>query len=417
MEAASFQKDRIIRDGQGFHEFKRQSNPYSFPHDFAHYLSSMGDVYFWPKGNFHVVTRAGLAKKALLQSEVSSDRQSFFVSRMPHLDLNLIQDFFAIVSQMMVMKDGREHQKCRSIGNFGLNDQLIDHYAAKIPGLVEELLHPFLQSSLIDFAQDFANKLPSMVLAELFCIPKEDRTAFYQWSNTMTGFFGGGSGYTDKEGREVNKAALSLKHYFRELLKTRRSDGVRDFFSGMLLVAEKYNLSEDELIAQAVMMLVAGQVTTGDQMNNIMFQLLYSPEILSRVLSDLSLVEKMIEEGKRLDPAVTFIFRVAKDNFFIGDQFIAASDNIFISTHGINRDPDLFSNPHEMDLTRSSCPHFAYGYGPHYCLGARLARIEIQTVFSYLLTRFPNLHLAEKPIERDHYSLSFSGFRSLVLKF
>lgn len=398
--------------GQGFHDFKRKSDPSTFHYDFTNYVKSYGDVYFWKQGNFHVVTKALLAKQALMDPKISCDRSSFFLSRMPNMDLSLIQDFFAVVSKMMVMRDGEDHKQRRNIATFGLNDNLIDSYASQIDGILEEFVKNLPKDKEFNFASELSNKLPSIILADLFCIPNEDRDDFYEWSNIMTGFFGGGTGYENEDGIKVNNAALSLKKYFTSLIEQRRKSPKKDFFSGMLEVSEKFKLDDEDLISQAIMMLVAGQVTTTDQMNNIMYQLLIDRKTLSTVASDNSQIPKMIEEFKRLDPAVTFIFRVAIEDTMIGEQIIRAGDTVFISTHCLNRDPMFFEHPHEVNLSRPA-NHFSYGYGPHYCLGARLGRIEMKKLFTYLIKHFPNMRLGQTEIERDHYSLSFSGFNKL----
>ncbi len=406
---------KIVRDGQGFHEFKRKSNPYTFHNDFSEYVKSFGDIYFWSKGNFHVITKADLAKDALQDPAISCDRSSFFISRMPNLDLSLISNFFDVVSKMMVMRDGEDHKNRRSIATFGLNDELIDHYSRKIPSFIDKFVKNPLRNEEIDFVKDVSSKLPSLILAELFCIPEQDRDLFYDRSNIMTGFFGGGSCYENKDGMRVNKAAIDLKQYFSDLLRDRRNELKNDFFSGMLRVAGKFNFSDEDLISQAIMMLVAGQVTTTDQMNNIMFQLLNHQEILTKVIKNKSLIPKMIEEFKRLDPAVTFIFRVAKEDTIVGVQPISKGDTIFISTHCINRDESIFKNPCKAMLNRKSNNHFSYGYGAHYCLGARLGRIEMNKLFEYLLKNYSSIKIGSGEVVRDHYSLSFSGFKNLPI--
>jgi len=409
--------ENIIKDGKGFHDFKKDSDPLRFHDSFSHYVKSFGEIYFWPKGNFHVVTSAALAKKALKDPAISCDRSSFFISRMPNLDLSLIANFFEVVSKMMVMRDGDDHKQRRSIATFGLDDSLVDHYSQRIPhfvdGFIEEALKD--ENGEIDFAKDIAAKLPSVILAEIFCIPIDDRSQFCEWSNIMTGFFGGGSGYEYADGIRVDKAAEELKNYFTKLIKERNVNPQNDFISGMLKVANQFNFSEDDLISQAIMMLVAGQVTTTDQINNIMFQLLSNQETLKSVKQDIKLVPNMIEELKRLDPAVTFIFRVASDDTRIGNQLIRKGDTIFISTHCINRDENIFVDANEINIERKHFNHFSYGHGAHYCLGARLGRVEMNKLFKHLIEKYPNMRLGKGKIIRDHYSLSFSGFKSLPI--
>lgn len=408
---------RLIQDGPGFHEFKKQASPAEFPDAFSRMVKKYGDVYFWKKGNFHVVTKAGLARKALTDPALSCDRSPFFLSRMPNLDLNLIQDFLAVVSKMMVMSDDLVHEARRMTATHGLSDALLDRYRHRIPGLIENLIEKGREGNGIDFAEEVAKHIPSTVLADLFQIPESDRPQFYDWSGTMTGFFGGGSGYENTDGIRVNHAATQLKSYFKDLLKQREKKPLDDFFSGMIRVAQRFGLDEDELISQAVMLLVAGQVTTSDQMNNVLFLLLQHPAVQTQVRKDRKELPAMIEEFSRLDPAVTFLFRVARTDTKIGEQEVKKGETVFLASHCINRDLEEFPDPDSVSLSRSNLlRHFTYGFGAHHCLGARLARMELLHVFETLLTRFSWIELdPQKPVARDHYSLSFSGFKTLPI--
>jgi len=126
------------------------------------------------------------------------------------------------------------------------------------------------------------------------------------------------------------------------------------------------------------------------------------------------LLENAIEEFNRLDPAVTFLFRVANADVKLGDVAIKAGDTVFVANHAVNRDPEVFSHPDECQLDRDIPQHFAYGYGPHYCLGAKLARIQMKSLFSNMLKRWPEMTLeSNDPSQRNHYSLAFSGFHRL----
>lgn len=405
-----------MQDSKGFHQFKRDSSTEEFPHRFSEYVSNFGEVYFWPKGNFHVVTRAALARNALTNPNLSCDRSPFFISRMPHMDLSLLGDFFSVVSKMMVMSDGQAHYQRRSTATVGLSDELLDGYAHKITPLLTKLIDGALVNGHLDFANDVASNIPSAILADLFCIPEADRPLFYERSGAMTAFFGGGTGYENEDGIRVNTAAKDLKTYFKDLMAERKKKPRHDFFSGMLRVADKFGMADDDLISQAIMMLVAGQVTTSDQINNVLYLLLKHPDILRQVHQDRSLIPAMIEEFSRMDPAVTFLFRVAKGDTLIGPQIIKKGDTVFIASHCINRDPEEFPDPHSARLNRPKIlTHFTYGYGAHHCLGARLARMEMTKIFEALIERFPGMRL-NGTAERNHYSLSFSGFKSLPVQ-
>jgi cytochrome P450 len=384
------------------------------PEQYARFLRSQGAVFYWDAARFFVVTDYKLAQEVTKSAAFSADRASFFISRMPNVNLMHLRDFFGIVSKMMVMSDGADHEKRRKAAAMGIDGELLEFYKPLIERTVEKLVSRAASKGHLDFATEVAEPLPGIVLAELFCVAAQDRESFYESSLTMTRFFGGASEYNDEEAIQVNAAAVHLREFFRRILAERKATRRRDFFTVLLANQSKFGLSDDEIIAQAVMMLVAGQVTTTDQLNNNMFQLLTTGafEILLKEPTHLATA---IEELNRLDPGVTYLFRTVKQATTLGGIELKPEDVVFVSNHAVNRDPALFENPDECRVDRARNAHFAYGHGPHFCLGARLARIQMQACFGAFL-QFPDLRLnPEKPAERNHYALSFSGFSQLSL--
>jgi cytochrome P450 len=122
-----------------------------------------------------------------------------------------------------------------------------------------------------------------------------------------------------------------------------------------------------------------------------------------------------IEELNRLDPGVTYLFRTVKQATTLGGMELKPEDVVFVSNHAVNRDPSQFEAPDECRVDRARNQHFSYGHGPHFCLGARLARIQMQACFAAFL-QFPELRVdPANPAVRNHYALSFSGFSTLPL--
>ncbi|MGQ3887892.1 cytochrome P450 [Legionella sp. CNM-1927-20] len=390
----------------------------SSPAQFAQHLCEMGPLFWWDPGKFWVITKYDLAKQVLLSPDFSCDRSPFFISRMPKMDLSLIQDFFRVVSKMMVMSDVPEHTARRRICYHGFTNQKLAELKPLIEQTLLNCLNSFIPNNSFDFVKEIAQVIPSTTLAELFAIPEDERLDFYNWSNNMTQFFGGSTSYFNEDGIKVNKSAQNLYNYFADLIHRKRANPTDDFLSILLQHQEHFGLSDDEIISQAIMMLVAGQVTTTDQLCNNLYIMLSTPGLWQKMLAELNYLDNYIEEANRLDPAVTFIFRVTKNDTYLGDQFIKAGSVIFISTHAINRDPEYFPEPEDIKLDLRSNAHFSYGYGGHFCLGAKLARMEMNLVFKSLLQYYPNLRLASHlPAIRKHHSLSFSGFEQLWLKY
>lgn len=165
-----------IRSGSSFHEFKKESSVEKFPALFADYIRSYGEIYFWEKGNFHVITKSSHAKEILTSNDFSADRGSFFISRMPNMDLRLISDFFSVVKKMMVMSDDDDHTMRRKAASRGFEDDIISEFKDKLVSCVNTLIENVENATEFDFVESIAKKLPSIVLAELFSIPEKDRT-------------------------------------------------------------------------------------------------------------------------------------------------------------------------------------------------------------------------------------------------
>nr|AGC71872.1 cytochrome P450 [uncultured bacterium A1Q1_fos_2140] len=388
------------------------------PRGFAEFMRERGDIFWWEKGNFWLITSHELAKNVLNHEAFSCDRAPFFISRMPNLDLNLIGDFFSVVGKMMVMSDTDQHRARRRICYDGFGNKTLENLSPLIQKTIEKQIQECLKKGSIEFVEDFAQVIPCTILADFFHIPEEERRYFYQWSNNMTQFFGGASQYRNEDGIEVNNSAKNLDDYFRDLIKKRRKNPANDFLSVLLKNQQAFGLDDDEIRAQAIMMLVAGQVTTTDQLCNNVYTVMTNPALLHYCQHEARDFKPLLDELNRLDPAVTFIFRVTKTDTRIGEQKIKAGDVIFISTHSVNRDPAVFENPHECLPERNLNPQLSYGFGPHYCIGAKLARLEMENMFQQLFQRFPGLSLKKDDLPvRKHHSLAFSGFERLPLAF
>lgn len=388
----------------------------STPAQFSQHLREMGDLFWWDPGNFWVVTSYQLAKSVLTSDDYSCDRSPFFISRMPEMNLSLITDFFKVVSKMMVMSDAPAHTDRRRICYHGFSSNSLEQLKPVIDKTIERCLRDLRNGAPFDFVHQLAQTIPSTTLAELFAIPESERMDFYNWSNNMTQFFGGSTSYLDADGIKVNQCAKQLYDYFAQLIIERRLHPGTDFLSVLLEHQSHFGLTDDEIISQAIMMLVAGQVSTTDQLCNNLYTLLSVPGLWHELKNNMTQLEQYIEECNRLDPAVTFIFRVTKNDTMLGNQIIEKGKVLFLSTHAINRDPRYFNHPDHVVLEPKKQQHFGYGYGSHFCLGAKLARIEMHRVFKYLLDEFPDLKLdSNKPAVRKHHSLSFSGFEEMYL--
>ena len=387
------------------------------PESFAGFLKHQGKVFWSPEEQFWVISDYAIAERLLKGQVLSADRSPFFAVRHAHIPPSMVSNFLNAVGNMMVTNDAPRHTALRKLGMGGISDHVLDNFRQSVEDTTDFLLARLEDRARFDFVKDIAVDLPSIVLAELFCVSKEDRDAFYTCANHMTQFFGSASDATLQMAQDAEASAVFLKGYFKRAIDERRASPRKDYIGQMMQHSEAIGLSEDEITSQATMMLVAGKVTTTDQMANNMFLLLDKPEngpsVWTQVAANLDRLALALEEATRLDPSVNFVFRTVKEDLSLEGQHLKAGDTVFISAHAVNRDADVFFNPDEFSLNRSKNLHFSYGHGSHICLGARLARLQMNILFGKLLRRYPSLRL--ESVVRKHQSLGFSGFESMVV--
>ncbi len=386
----------------------------SSPFEFSKAIKAKGPIFFSPLEQFWVVSDYDLAVTVLKSGDFSADRSAFFMSKASGCPFHKVANFFGVVKKMMVTSDPPDHTQRRRLASSGMNDQILDQFVPNVKSVVGNLLDQIKDQTNIEFVEQIALPLPNIILADLFSIPPENRRDFYRWSNYMTQFFGGGSSEIIRDAENADDGALQLSQYFTKLMKERKQNLQNDFISNLLRA--QGSLDDSELISQAAIMLVAGTVTTTDQICNNLFSLLKSG-IYQKLVQDQNLLDQAIEEATRLDPSVNFIFRVAKVDSVLAGVEIKAGQMVFISNHAVNRSEKMFSKPDDFVLDREKNPHLSYGSGIHYCLGARLARIQMRELFGQLILRYPNLSLDSKsnPIKK-HQSLAFSGYETLPLQ-
>jgi len=187
--------------------------------------------------------------------------------------------------------------------------------------------------------------------------------------------------------------------------------------STMVHAQEEGRLDEGELIANAILILTAGHITTVDQLSNGVHALLTHPEQLRKLRENPSLMKSAVEEMLRFCPAVPFIHRIAAEDFELHGRKIQKGQLVFLGMAAANRDPAVFPEPERFDITRQNNKHLSFAFGPHMCLGAPLARVELEIGLAALLERMPDLRLDEaQPPRIKCNSLVFRGFEALPVR-
>lgn len=294
--------------------------------------------------------------------------------------------------------DPPEHTRLRRLVSSAFSPRRVESLRGRAEQITVELLDQMVRHGPpADLVESFAIPLPVTIICELLGVPYQDRASFQLWADAYLS--------TTAIPAEEKMARLGkLGGYFAQLVAQRReqaANGLPDEdLIGSLVRArdEEGSLSEQQLISFLMMLLAAGYETTATHLTNSVYALLSHPEQFALLRDGQVPIEDAIEELLRHVPltVATIIPRYATDDVKLSGGIVHAGEAVLPAYDAANRDPRVFDDPERLDLTRAAAhQHVTFGYGTHFCLGAQLARMELQVAFTALLRYFPHLRLAE----------------------
>jgi cytochrome P450 len=269
--------------------------------------------------------------------------------------------------------------------------------------LVDGLVERSGGSEPVDLLTGMAEQLPVAVIAELLGVPEADRPLLRPWSNAIVKMYE----YDRTRQREddAERAADEFVAYLRALAAERRTNPGDDLVSHLVSVrdAEGDRLTEDELVTTCILLLNAGHEATVNVTGNGTLALLRNPDQLARLRDDRAMLPMAIEELMRFDSPLQLFERTATEDVEIGGVTVAAGQKIAALLGSANHDPAVFADPGTLDVGRTDNPHISFGAGVHFCIGAPLARVELQASFGALLDRTSSLELGGEPVRRPEF--------------
>ncbi|PKV95043.1 cytochrome P450 [Amycolatopsis echigonensis] len=289
--------------------------------------------------------------------------------------------------------DPPDHTRLRRLVMKAFTARRLEAMRESVRTLVHQLIDAMIENGAPgDIVEDLARPLPVTVICNLLGVPKEDHTIFREWTQALV------SDATAK-GDVLDVYGDQLDNYVAQLVAQRREDPTDDLLGALVYARDAGDkLTENELISIAGAGLLTGGVeTVSSALPSFVFTLLTQPELLAQLRAQPEIMPTAVEELLRWVPINTaaMFARYAREDVRIGDVVVRAGDPVLPALHAANRDPEVFANPDVLDLTRSPNPHVAFGHGPHHCIGAQLARLELQEALKAILERFPELRLAD----------------------
>ncbi len=313
------------------------------------------------------------------------------LARLPAGDHPLFYDVMDFSSLYVSRSDGEQHARLRRIAHRAFTPSRMAQLRGSIEGHVSDLIEAMRQEPVTDIKQRLANQLPIRVVTDLIDVPSRDRPMIWAWSEAIAKNFS----LNSKSLRQAHEAIQSFKAYVHELVADLRKKQNRTELAMALLDGrDGDNLSEDELVAMFVLLLFAGSETTTNLLGNGFLALQRNRQQWELICEDPALVPRAVEEALRYDAPLQYLPRVATVDMEIGDSSVRAGETIIIFIGAANRDPSAFDEPGSFDIRRTGQPgHLALAFGPHFCLGSSLARLEGEIVFGTLARRFPDARL------------------------
>jgi cytochrome P450 len=345
-----------------------------------------------------LLTRYADVHQALRDSRLSADRR-----RADAIERNrerLPQQFLGDdnIFRSMLMMDAPDHTRIRGLVNKAFTPRRISELRPRIEAIAAELLAGPARAGGLDVIGELSSPLPAIVIAELLGVPAEDHPKFRRWAaeviSAPAAVASGGSA------EPAARSFESLADYLRHVVALRRAEPRDDLLSALVAAQDDRDaLNDHELVATAVLILIAGHETTTNLIGNGLLALLQHPAQHARLRAEPELLKNAIEEMLRFDSPVQGTMRAALEDVEYGGKSLAKGALVIIGIAAANRDPEVFERPDEFDVARRDNRHLSFGFGAHFCLGAPLARLEGEIALRGLLEAFPRLELAEEKIE------------------
>ncbi len=319
----------------------------------------------------------------------------------------------------MLMLDPPDHTRLRGLVSQAFTPRRIRALESRIEATARELVWSMKRRQVCELVADLAEPLPVIVIAEMIGVPAEDRVKFRVWSEALVENLGGGIfAPPDPQSLARELAAVeAMRAYFEERVRERKKEPRDDLLSALIAAElEGSRLAFDEMLQMLVLLLVAGNETTRNLIVNAVVTLLEYPDQLALLRERPELVESAVEEVLRFaSPVQCDVRRLARDTQ-VGDVPLIAEKIGLLWLGSANRDQEVFPNPDAFDITRGEQRHLAFGFGPHFCLGANLARLEAQVALRVLLEETSSWRiLSEGPLPL-HPSVLFRSFTRVPLE-
>jgi cytochrome P450 len=383
------------------------------PYPLFHRLRSEDPVHWDPFLHAWVVTRYADVLEVL--HTFSADRTPT-PAQLELMGLTQLSPIAELMVKQMLFMDAGQHARLRGLASRAFTPARIEVLRSHILEIVSRLLDSFEGRGSVDVIAELGEPLPAIITAEMLGLPVGDRHQLKQWSANFAEMLGNFQ-HNPEHAPTVLRTVQEMTAYFQNAVAEIRKHP-REGLIHSLLTAEidGDRLSDEEVVANAIITMIGGQETTTNLIGNGILTLLRHPEQLGKLRANLDLIPSAVEEMLRFESPSQHTARLAPQDRELGGKRIQKRQAVIAVMAAANRDPERFPDPDCFDIERSDNRHLAFGYAAHFCFGAPLARLEGQIVFDSLLRRFPKFHLEPQNLVW-RTNLGLRGLTSLKIGF
>lgn len=351
----------------------------------------------WHAGTgYWFLTRCDDVHAALRNPLFRSGRMLAFFDGITPEKMAELRPLLRLLEPRILFAEGTQHQKLRGLLSQVFTPRQIELMRPLVRQTIDELVRDLKGRREFDFVREFADPLPSRVVCRILGLPAECFEQFKLWTNDIYEFIGVSSRDRTSRAERANAAAAEIEVFLARELHNRQPRPGPDLLSLLAKVEESgQQLSRAEIVANVVGLLNAGHETTTNLIGSGMYLLLNHPEQWRRLRADPALTAPAIEEIARYESPVQFLGRQLSEPVTIHGQELSAGANVLLLLGAANRDPRVFARADEFDIARSGPRHLAYGFGPHFCIGAAVARLVAEEALKRVVSEWHTVNMRD----------------------